>query len=791
MTFPATVTPRDSQASSQNASTSDVASQLDSLQARMDQHRSRYSLQARMDQLRSRSCSPASAASRHATPGESSQRLTDAEERIRELTATNENLKREKAQAVSERDAICRGQPPRDEDVAPSERCQLALARLLECLSHCEKGEPPMAGAKRRGTWTATLRASCGRFLALMRELTEEAADKREKRNDALPAEPDIPSVRRTGNEMFLMHKGRKPMSGWKPQHDALQERRQRNFFDRRLEPVARQPGEKGWHFLQRQRQEEADIALTKRRWQSEVRKAEELQAARGREVMETYRDMASIRSGLMPARTPSWDSKWSGDEPEPLWNPGQQQAYNDEWRKQMARKPGDDGYLFTLELVRQACEKVAWDWRPSHSSSSACTASRASLRGRSRSPSRSRTRDGHVETAGGIHYGVATGIDTELEKRLNPIVLDEPVPVLSNAVVLPGFWTKEVRELGSPHNMLECTSDELQELQALIDGTFIQRQTVGRSILDPLPSKLVVTSAKRSEHPALWHRYGKVRQRATARLSRKPLTAPVLPATASMAPLISSRICRGVNFANAHVLFHGSNRASAESILSLGLKIDLSGSNQPGHRGPMYGHGIYLAERASKSDEYSNDGPELNGEYVMLLCRAVLGDVLACTTPRDCAEDVWPKGTYDAVLGDREQVSSTYKEFVFFNEDQIYPEYEIRYRRHYEPIVREIAEGADGRQGRETAEGADGRQGRETAEGADERQGLLSAAVFDGNSHSRVGDPGSSSASGAMRLQRSRGRSPEQVYGQKRDMRPSRSKSASLARRVRFQDGL
>ncbi len=310
MTFPATVTPRDSQASSQNASTSDVASQLDSLQARMDQHRSRYSLQARMDQLRSRSCSPASAASRHATPGESSQRLTDAEERIRELTATNENLKREKAQAVSERDAICRGQPPRDEDVAPSERCQLVLARLLECLSHCEKGEPPMAGAKRRGTWTATLRASCGRFLALMRELTEEAADKREKRNDALPAEPDIPSVRRTGNEMFLMHKGRRPMSGWKPQHDALQERRRRHFFDRRLEPVARQPGEKGWHFLQRQRQEEADIALTKRRWQSEVRKAEELQAARDREVMETYRDMASIRSGLMPARAPSWDSK-------------------------------------------------------------------------------------------------------------------------------------------------------------------------------------------------------------------------------------------------------------------------------------------------------------------------------------------------------------------------------------------------------------------------------------------------------------------------------------------------
>ncbi len=53
MTFP-TVTPQGSQASSSVASTSDVASQLDSLRARMGPHRSRHSLQARMNQLQAR-----------------------------------------------------------------------------------------------------------------------------------------------------------------------------------------------------------------------------------------------------------------------------------------------------------------------------------------------------------------------------------------------------------------------------------------------------------------------------------------------------------------------------------------------------------------------------------------------------------------------------------------------------------------------------------------------------------------------------------------------------------------
>ena len=38
--------------------------------------------------------------------------------------------------------------------------------------------------------------------------------------------------------------------------------------------------------------------------------------------------------------------------------------------------------------------------------------------------------------------------------------------------------------------------------------------------------------------------------------------------------------------------------------------------------------------------------------------------------------------GFYDSVLGDREKVRGTFKEYVVYDADHVYPAYEIRYRR-------------------------------------------------------------------------------------------------------------
>lgn len=41
--------------------------------------------------------------------------------------------------------------------------------------------------------------------------------------------------------------------------------------------------------------------------------------------------------------------------------------------------------------------------------------------------------------------------------------------------------------------------------------------------------------------------------------------------------------------------------------------------------------------------------------------------------------------GPYDCVLGDREKLRGTYKEYVIFDSEGLYPEYVIEYERIYD----------------------------------------------------------------------------------------------------------
>merc|ERR1719352_1944404 len=110
-----------------------------------------------------------------------------------------------------------------------------------------------------------------------------------------------------------------------------------------------------------------------------------------------------------------------------------------------------------------------------------------------------------------------------------------------------------------------------------------------------------------------------------------------------------------------------------------------MAGSNA----GTLLGRGIYLAECVSKSDEYTTS--DSRGRRTMLVCRATLGRVLYTDQYRPqveflercCGFKQAPgKGQYDSVLGDREKCSGTYREFVVFDNDFVYPEYIVRYRR-------------------------------------------------------------------------------------------------------------
>mmetsp|Transcript_7267 Transcript_7267/g.20133 ORF Transcript_7267/g.20133 Transcript_7267/m.20133 type:complete len:844 (-) Transcript_7267:62-2593(-) len=133
----------------------------------------------------------------------------------------------------------------------------------------------------------------------------------------------------------------------------------------------------------------------------------------------------------------------------------------------------------------------------------------------------------------------------------------------------------------------------------------------------------------------------------------------------------------------NEHYLWHGTGPAEAAGIAETGFDLEQAGSS----RGALFGRGLYFAESCLKADEYVRASE--NGWFPLILCRVTLGNVNYCD-----AEDPWElrdtfrascragPGGHHSVLGDREKVRQTFREFVVFDGHQAYPEYIVWYTR-------------------------------------------------------------------------------------------------------------
>ena len=134
----------------------------------------------------------------------------------------------------------------------------------------------------------------------------------------------------------------------------------------------------------------------------------------------------------------------------------------------------------------------------------------------------------------------------------------------------------------------------------------------------------------------------------------------------------------------NEVYLFHGTSITSAEGISKTGFRIDLAGSAA----GAMFGKGAYFAERSTKSDEYVKPtrikiGLSEETHFAMFLCRVCLCELYRITDfDRSAERKVLGSKDYDSLLGDREAASGTYREFIVYDADQVYPEYVIIYKR-------------------------------------------------------------------------------------------------------------
>lgn len=131
----------------------------------------------------------------------------------------------------------------------------------------------------------------------------------------------------------------------------------------------------------------------------------------------------------------------------------------------------------------------------------------------------------------------------------------------------------------------------------------------------------------------------------------------------------------------NEVYLWHGSSPTGVMGIKDTGFRKALAGTGA----GSMFGAGIYLAECSSKSDEYATEDAvgAHAGCAALLLCRVLLGECLVLETPdAKRAAHALGKGTHHSVLGDRQKHSGTYREFVTFDQDRVYPEYIVIYKR-------------------------------------------------------------------------------------------------------------
>lgn len=254
-------------------------------------------------------------------------------------------------------------------------------------------------------------------------------------------------------------------------------------------------------------------------------------------------------------------------------------------------------------------------------------------------------------------------------------------------SVEYPKYWQSHDQggdEAVAEFNDLVAVPDDVfAQLQQLLDATYSDVTTRDRnrhsgSWMVPRDFKLV--TARRNENSKLWRKY------TVAKAKMKKEREDLAPdeeykiyddvlTTRTWESFDADALEQDIN---EWYLFHGTSASAATNICSSDFKMRLAGSAT----GTLYGRGSYLAESITKADEYAR---EEDGMFTVLLCRVLGGRVCYCDerTPdpeqltKNCTE-----GDYDCVLGDRKKVAGTYREFIIFDNENVYPEYVLQYTR-------------------------------------------------------------------------------------------------------------
>eukprot|EP00931_Biecheleriopsis_adriatica_P114892 TRINITY_DN90771_c0_g1_i1.p1 TRINITY_DN90771_c0_g1~~TRINITY_DN90771_c0_g1_i1.p1 ORF type:complete len:587 (-),score=109.32 TRINITY_DN90771_c0_g1_i1:67-1782(-) len=210
------------------------------------------------------------------------------------------------------------------------------------------------------------------------------------------------------------------------------------------------------------------------------------------------------------------------------------------------------------------------------------------------------------------------------------------------------------------------------------------------------VPKGYELVRAEKNRNPLLWQNY------VVTRAAMKQEISLGGPEAYQHQELFSNMEVHGEEPLDAGInewrTLHGANIKACKGICDSNFRLKLAGTGATwkvdGKTSgkPLYGYGVYLAERSTKSDEYAEEIREgLNidiGCHAMLVVRAVGGLCRVVDTNEfdtdDLKRDVLD-GPYHSVLGDRTvKLGKPFREVVVYDSSQLFPEFILYYKRKF-----------------------------------------------------------------------------------------------------------
>jgi hypothetical protein len=197
----------------------------------------------------------------------------------------------------------------------------------------------------------------------------------------------------------------------------------------------------------------------------------------------------------------------------------------------------------------------------------------------------------------------------------------------------------------------------------------------------NPLATSLIVEAVVHVENAEMYLNYMARRETVQNEFKAKPIKSPEWrhPETRRVS-VLGGRDPVDYSF-NECWLWHGCSEAAASGITDSAFDLAKAGNG-------LFGRGLYFGESCMKADEYT--GTDARGLCPLLLCRVLLGrgnycnakDPIAIRAELENSCVPAKGGDFHSVIGDREPIRGTFREFVIFNDDQVLPEYIVWYRR-------------------------------------------------------------------------------------------------------------